>query len=112
MISGVHLMIYSKDAEADKAFFRDVLKFSNIDAGHGWLIFKAPPAELAFHPSEQYLHEIYLMCDDIKAFVKQMTEQKVNCSDIKEERWGRTVNLSLPGGGKLGVYEPKHAKAI
>lgn len=112
MISGVHLMIYSKDAEADKAFFRDVLKFSNVDAGHGWLIFKTPPAELAFHPSEQYEHEIYLMCDDIKAFTQLMADLKVKCSDIKEERWGRTLNLTLPGGGKLGVYEPKHAKAI
>src|SRR5690349_9685639 len=113
MISGVHLMIFSKDAEADKAFFRDVLKFSNVDAGHGWLIFKTPPAELAFHPSDYNdEHEIYLMCEDVKAFVKQMSEQNVTCSDIKEERWGRTVNLTLPGGGKLGVYEPKHAKAI
>jgi hypothetical protein len=112
MISGVHLMIYSKDAEADKAFFRDVLKFSNVDAGHGWLIFKTPPAELAFHPSEHDDHEIYLMCDDIKTFSNQMAEQKIKCSDIKEERWGRTVNLTLPGGGNLGVYEPKHAKAI
>lgn len=105
-------MIYSKDAEADKAFFRDVLKFANVDAGHGWLIFKTPPAELAFHPSEHYEHEIYLMCDDIKAFVQQVSEQKIKCSDIKEERWGKTINLSLPGGGQLGVYEPKHAKAI
>jgi hypothetical protein len=113
MISGLHLMIYSKDAEADKAFFRDILKLPNVDAGHGWLIFKGPPAELAFHPSQDsYYHEIYLMCDDIKSFAVRMSEQKVNCSEIKEERWGKTVNLTLPGGGNLGVYEPKHVRAI
>lgn len=111
MISGVHNIIYSKNAEADKAFFRDVLKLTNVDVGHGWLIFKLPTSELAIHPSEgSEHHEIYLMCDDINLFVQQMTEHKIVCSDIINQGWGQLVELTLPGGGKLGVYEPRHAR--
>jgi predicted enzyme related to lactoylglutathione lyase len=111
MISGAHLIIYSKDAEADKAFFRDVMKLTNVDVGHGWLIFGLPPSELAIHPSsENNRHEIYLMCDDIKAFVQQMTNKNIACSAIQDQGWGQLVQLTLPGGGKIGVYQPRHAR--
>ncbi len=112
MITGFHSIIYSKDAEADRAFFRDVLGFKHIDIGHGWLIFKMPPAELAFHPTdEEEMHEVYLMCDDIKKTVADLKVKKVKCSAIKEERWGSLIIITLPGGGKLGIYEPKHETA-
>src|SRR5882724_11779377 len=105
MTTGVHFIIYSKDADADKAFFRDILKLTNVDVGHGWLIFGLPPSELAVHPSsDNDRHEIYLMCDDIKAFVQQMSKQKIACSKIKDQGYGQFVQLTLPGGGKLGVY--------
>jgi len=111
MITGVHTIIYSKNAEADKAFFRDVLKLRNIDVGHGWLIFGLPPSELAVHPSsDSEHHEIYLMCEDINIFVQQMSEQKVVCSEIQNQGWGLLTELTLPGGGKLGVYQPRHAR--
>jgi len=110
MTSGIHLVIYSKDAEADKAFFKDILGLTHIDVGHGWLIFGLPPSELAVHPSADHdHHEIYLMCDDIKAFVQQMTKQKIACGEIQNQGWGQLVQLTLPGGGKLGVYQPRHA---
>ncbi|MBL7762095.1 MAG: hypothetical protein JNL23_01590 [Chitinophagaceae bacterium] len=111
MITGVHTIIYSKNAEADKAFFRDVLKLTNVDVGHGWLIFGLPPSELAVHPSsDSEHHEIYLMCEDINIFVQQMSEQKVACSEIQNQGWGLLTELTLPGGGKLGVYQPRHAR--
>ena len=111
MISGVHTIIYSKNAEADKTFFRDVLKLTNVDVGHGWLIFGLPPSELAVHPSgDSQHHEIYLMCEDVNAFVQQMNGHKVVCSDVKDEGWGLLTELTLPGGGKLGVYQPRHAR--
>lgn len=111
MISGAHLIIYSNNADADKAFFRDVLKLHNVDVGRGWLIFALPPSELAIHPSEgSDHHEIYLMCDDISVFVQQMTEHKIACTEIQDQGWGKLVQLTLPGGGKLGVYEPQHAR--
>ncbi len=111
MITGVHTIIYSKNAEADKAFFRDVLKLTNVDVGHGWLIFGLPPSELAVHPStDTEHHEIYLMCDDINVFVQQMTEHKVACSKIQDQGWGLLVELTLSGGGKIGVYQPRHAR--
>lgn len=111
MTSGIHLVLYSKDSEADKAFFRDVLKLPNFDVGAGWLIFALPPSELAVHPSSgNEHHEIYLMCDDIKAFVQEMSKQKIVCSEIQNQAWGQLVQLTLPGGGKLGVYQPRHAR--
>ncbi|MEP7375179.1 MAG: extradiol dioxygenase [Chitinophagaceae bacterium] len=111
MITGTHLIIYSKDEEADKAFFRDILKFPNVDVVHGWLIFGLPPSELAIHPSaENDRHEIYLMCDDIKTFSRQLSKQKIKCSEIQNKGWGQLVQLTLPGGGKLGVYQPRHAR--
>jgi hypothetical protein len=110
MISGIHLIIYSKNAEEDKKFFREILKLPNVDVGDGWLIFGLPPSELAVHPhSKNDLHEIYLMCKDIKLFVKQMVKHKITCSEVQDQGWGLLVQLTLPGGGKLGIYEPRHA---
>ena len=89
MIHGAHIIIYSKDAEADRAFFRDVLRYESADAGHGWLIFALPPAEVAVHPSETNdVHELYFMCDDVRAFITEMQEKKVKCAPIEEQRWG------------------------
>ncbi|MGA3195375.1 MAG: extradiol dioxygenase [Terriglobales bacterium] len=113
MINGAHIIIYSKDAEADRNFFRDVLKFPAVDAGHGWLIFALPPAEAAFHPDEKNdRHELYLMCDDLKATMESLQEHKVKLGAVKKERWGILTELTLPGGGRIGLYEPRHPTAI
>jgi catechol 2,3-dioxygenase-like lactoylglutathione lyase family enzyme len=113
MINGAHVVIYTKDAEGDRAFFRDVLKFPSVDAGHGWLIFAMPPAEAAFHDSESNdKHELYLMCDDIAATLKDLASKKVTVSDVNEQRWGKLATFTLPGGGKVGIYEPKHPSPI
>ena len=94
MIHGAHVIIYSKDAEADRAFLRDVLKYKSVDAGHGWLIFALPPAEVAVHPSDQNdLHELFLMCDDVQALIAEMKKQKVQCSQVDEQRWARSRGL-------------------
>lgn len=111
MINGAHMIIYSKDGDADRAFFKDVLKFPHVDVGGGWLIFRLPPSEIAVHPGEENNHhEVYLMCDSITAFVEEMNKRKISCSEIQDQGWGRLVNITLPGGGSLGVYEPRHAK--
>jgi hypothetical protein len=113
MINGAHVVIYSKNSEADRVFFRDVLKFPSVDAGHGWLIFAMPPAEAAFHDSEKNgPHELYLMCDDIAATLKDLKSKKVEVSEVNEQRWGRLATFTLPGGGKIGIYEPKHPSPI
>jgi len=113
LINGAHVVIYSKDAEADRAFFRDVLKLPSVDAGHGWLIFEMPPAELAFHDAESTgKHELYFMCDDIKATLKDLQSESVEVSEVNEQRWGSLATFTLPGGGKIGVYEPKHASPL
>jgi catechol 2,3-dioxygenase-like lactoylglutathione lyase family enzyme len=114
MISGAHVILYSKNAEADRAFFRDVLGFNSVDAGHGWLIFALPPAEAAFHPSVEdgAAHELYFMCDDLKAEMTSLAEKGVKCSAIDEQRWGSITTMHLPGGGKLGLYQPKHPTAL
>lgn len=106
-------MIYSKNADADCAFLRDVLGFSNVDAGHGWLIFKLPPAEAAVHPAaENDRHELYLMCDDLASQMSVLRSEGVLCSEIEEARWGSIVHFGLPGGGKIGLYQPKHPTAL
>jgi hypothetical protein len=111
MISGVHTIIYSTNAEADRAFLRDVLKLTNVDVGGGWLVFGLPPSEVAVHPGERNdVHELYLMCDDIQAFVDKMTTHRIACAPVQNQRWGLLTHLTLPGGGKLGVYEPRHAR--
>jgi catechol 2,3-dioxygenase-like lactoylglutathione lyase family enzyme len=113
MISGAHVILYSKNAEADRAFFRDVLGFNSVDAGHGWLIFALPPAEAAFHPSDgNRVHELYLMCDNLKAEMDSLAEKGVTCSAIEEQRWGSITTMQLPGGGRLGLYQPKHPTAL
>ena len=112
MIIGLHAILYSKDPEADRAFFRDVLGFEGVDIGRGWLIFRMPPAELAFHPvDDEEMHEVYLMCDDIRSTLSDLEKKNVICSQVHEERWGSLITVTLPGG-KLGIYEPKHALAI
>jgi catechol 2,3-dioxygenase-like lactoylglutathione lyase family enzyme len=111
MIDGAHVIVYSKDAEADKAFFRNVLKFGNVDVGHGWLIFKLPPAELAVHPSdEDDLHALYLMTDDLDAEMARLKKSGIACSAPQTQGWGVTTEISLPGGGKLGLYQPRHER--
>jgi catechol 2,3-dioxygenase-like lactoylglutathione lyase family enzyme len=113
LINGTHIVVYTKDAEADRAFFRDVLKLSSVDAGRGWLIFAMPPAEMAFHDSENNgKHELYFMCDDIRATLKDLQSKNVGVSEINEQRWGSLATFTLPGGGKIGVYEPKHASPL
>ena len=111
MITGAHTIIYSKDAEADRAFLRDLLKLSNVDVGHGWLIFGLPPAEVAVHPAEENgVHEFYFLCDDVQEFVAEMRKQEVICEPVEEQRYGLFTHVTLPGGGRLGVYEPRHAR--
>ena len=111
MITGAHSITYSTNPDADRDFFKDVLKFPNVDVGRGWLIFGLPPAEMAIHPAEDNgLHELYLLCDDIHQFVNEMADQKIDCSSIESQPWGNITYITLPGGGKIGVYEPKHAR--
>ncbi len=113
MISGAHVILYSTDAEADRAFLRDVLGFKSVDAGHGWLIFALPPAEAAVHPAkENGVQELYLMCDDLKAEIAALTRKGVQCSDVHEERWGSITTLRLPSGCEIGLYQPKHPTAL
>jgi hypothetical protein len=101
MINGAHVIVYSKHPESDRTFFRDILKFPTVDAGHGWLIFALPPAEAAFHPAEKNdLHELYFICDDLKSTMESLKEKKVECGPVKEERWGILTTISLPGGGE------------
>jgi hypothetical protein len=111
MINGAHVVIYSKDPEADRAFFRDVLHFPSVDAGHGWLIFALPRSEAAFHDADHNdKHELYFMCDDIKATLAELKKKKVAVSEVTEQRWGSLASLTLPGGGKVGIYQPKHPR--
>ena len=112
MIHGAHIIIYSKDAEADRAFFRDVLKYPSADAGHGWLIFSLPPAEVAVHPSDHEFHELYLMCDDVQELVAEMARKGIATTAVREERWGLLTQVALPSGSKLGIYEPKHPSPL
>ena len=124
MINGTHIVLYTADADADRAFFRDVLDFASVDAGHGWLIFALPPAEAAFHDSDKdswdkksieqndaklnSRHELYLMCDDIAATLRDLESKNVSVSAITEQRWGSLATLTLPSGSKLGIYQPRH----
>jgi hypothetical protein len=111
VIVGAHSVIYSTNPEADRAFFRDVFKLPSVDAGGGWLIFALPPAEVAVHPSsENDVHEFYLMCDDVKALVAEMKKRRTPCSKVQRQDWGLLTHVSLPGGGKLGIYQPRHKR--
>ena len=139
MINGAHIVLYTTDAEADRAFFRDVLNFPSVDAGHGWLIFALPPAEAAFHDFDKQSwvkqsrdkksldkksldkkspeqndarqnsrHELYLMCDDLAATLRDLKSKNVPVSATTEQRWGTLATLTLPSGSKLAIYQPKH----
>jgi len=111
MITGAHSIIYSSDPDADRSFFKNILQFPHVDIGQGWLIFGLPPAELAIHPSkENGLHEFYLICDGIHVFLEEMAKHKIICTAPENQPWGMLTYVTLPGGGQLGVYEPKHAR--
>jgi hypothetical protein len=122
-ITGAHLLLYSKDPEADRAFFRDVLSFPAVDAGGGWLIFGLPPAEVGIHPSEgerRQLHGgrqlltsvLYLMCDDLPMLIKSLEAKNVSCSPVEEENWGIKTTIQLPSGSEIGLYQPTHPTAL
>ncbi len=112
-ITGLHAILYSTKDDATRAFFRDVLGFPSLDAGRGWLIFKAPPAEIAVHPADgDSRHELYLMCDDIEATIAELNAKGVKTAPISEPRWGRSSSITLPSGEQLGLYEPRHPTAI
>jgi hypothetical protein len=111
MIIGAHSIIYSRRPEADRAFLRDALQLSNVDVGDGWLIFGLPPAEVAVHPADENdVHEFYLMCDDVNAFIEEMKKHDIACGPVQNQGWGLLTQVMLPGGGKLGVYQPRHAR--
>lgn len=119
MITGAHVLLFSSDADADRAFVRDVLGFRSVDAGHGWLIFALPPSELAVHPADSGAESsseigasLYLMCSDVSALVKTMEGRNVKCTSVVTERWGLRTSIQLPSGGRLGVYQPTHPTAI
>jgi hypothetical protein len=110
MIVGAHALIYSRKPEADRAFLKDVLKLPHVDVGGGWLIFGLPPSEVAVHPGENDEHELYLMCDDVNGFVAAMEKHGLKCGAVQNQGWGLVTKVSLPGGGSLGVYQPRHAR--
>ena len=111
MITGAHVMIYSKDAEADRAFLRDVLGLKAIDSGGGWLIFALPPAEMGVHPSESNdVHEVYLMTDDLDGAMARLEAAGAACEPASQQGWGRSTRAPLPGGGRIGLYQPRHAR--
>lgn len=123
MIIGAHVLLYSKDAEADRTFFRDVLKFRAVDAGEGWLIFALPPAELAVHPgSGDFVQRhadhpllgavLYLMCDDLPAMIRSLKTRGIACTPTMEAAWGTATTVPLPSGGRIGLYQPTHPMAI
>jgi catechol 2,3-dioxygenase-like lactoylglutathione lyase family enzyme len=113
MISGSHIILYSKNAEADRAFLRDTLGFKSVDAGHGWLIFALPPAEAAVHPAEgNTTHELYFMCEDLKSEMAALAKKDIQCSTVNEQRWGSITKITLPSGAEIGLYQPKHPTAL
>jgi len=110
-ISGAHVVLYSADAEADRKFFRDVLKFHHVDAGGGWLIFALPPSEVAIHPAksaQEDAHSLFLMCEDLNATMDILRRKKISCKVVGDERWGRVAMITLPSGIDLGLYQPRH----
>jgi catechol 2,3-dioxygenase-like lactoylglutathione lyase family enzyme len=123
MIIGAHVLLYSRNPEADRAFFRDVLEFPAVDAGGGWLIFALPPAEVAVHPGTgdsvqpHAGHDLlgavlYLMCDDLEGFIKSLEARNVACAPVTEASWGRSTSIRLPSGGEIGLYQPTHPMAV
>ena len=112
MIFGAHLILFSTDADADRTFLSTVLGLDSVDAGGGWLIFKLPPAEAAVHPDENPGAGLYLMCDDLESEMQSLAERGVTCAPIEEARWGSVTTFPLPGGGRVGLYQPRHPLAI
>ena len=123
MIYGAHVLLYSLDPGADREFFRDVLKLRGVDAGHGWLIFALPPAEVAVHPIEDESMKshsdppmlgghLYLMCDDLKSVIATLKSKKVKHAPILKAPWGSYTTLRLPSGGHIGLYQPTHPIAV
>jgi hypothetical protein len=122
MIIGAHLLLYSKDPEADREFLRDVLEFRSVDAGRGWLIFSLPPAEIAVHPSDEGSARsadvgvagaaLYLMCDDLESTMRSLKAKKMSFTTVEETRWGIVTTFALPSGAKFGLYQPKHPTAL
>jgi len=111
MITGSHTIIYTKDAGADRSFLKDVLKLPSVDVGGGWLIFGLPPSEVAFHPYDKNdEHEFYLICDDVEELTKTLKRSGVKCGPVNNEGWGLLTEVTLPGGGTIGIYEPRHAR--
>jgi catechol 2,3-dioxygenase-like lactoylglutathione lyase family enzyme len=112
VINGSHVILFSADPEADRAFFADVLGQPHVDAGGGWLIFRLPPAEVAMHPAEQPGHELYFMCDELDSTIRDLRSRGVEFTqEVTDERWGRVSRIRLPGGGEIGIYEPRHPRA-
>ena len=114
MIKGAHVIVFSRDAEADRAFFRDVVGWPYVDAHGGWLIFAQPPAELAFHPADgPERHELFLMCDEIRGTMEELAARGAEfAGPVTEEGFGLLTQVRLPGGGLLGLYEPRHASPL
>lgn len=112
MIFGAHLVLYSADVDADRRFLAEILELRSVDAGHGWLIFEMPPTEFAVHPADAPSTELYLMCDDLTAEIESLSARGVSCSPVEDARWGSITKIALPGGGTLGLYEPKHPLAL
>jgi hypothetical protein len=112
MITGTHVIVYSRESDADREFFADVLRLRSVDAGAGWLIFALPPAEVAVHPGKNDVHELYLMCEDLSATMGELKARGIRCDAPEELRWGIRTEIRLPGGGRLGLYQPKHPTAI
>jgi catechol 2,3-dioxygenase-like lactoylglutathione lyase family enzyme len=111
ILSGAHTIIYSSDPEADRKVLRDVFELPNVDVGGGWLIFALPPSEVAVHPaSTSGKHELYFTVDDVHEFMEHMKQHGLPCSELHQERWGLLTHVTLPGGGQLGVYEPRHPR--
>jgi catechol 2,3-dioxygenase-like lactoylglutathione lyase family enzyme len=122
MVIGSHVLVYSSAPEKDRAFLTNVLQFKSVDAGHGWLIFKLPPAEVAVHPVDEESGDatahsmldahVYLMCDDLERTMKELAAKGVQCGDVDRERWGLRTTIRLPSGGSLGLYQPTHPTAL
>jgi catechol 2,3-dioxygenase-like lactoylglutathione lyase family enzyme len=112
VVFGAHVVLYSSDPDADRAFLSEVFGFDFTDAGEGWLIFGLPPAEVAFHPAQSHGTELYLMCRDLDAERRKLAVRGVACSEVEEARWGSVTMIRLPGGGELGLYEPRHPTMV
>jgi catechol 2,3-dioxygenase-like lactoylglutathione lyase family enzyme len=129
-IRGTHLLLYSADPLADRAFLRDVLGFKYVDTGHDWLIFKLPPAEAGVHPlegpnkpgaaladergpgGEFMVATVWLMVDDIEAARQELAGKGVDAAEAENEGWGHSTSFPLPSGARLGLYQPLHPLAL